>query len=192
MLLTAKHPVVQLLLERVHRDNLHEGTEYEGNMLHREYWIIGLRNALNKIKSRCVNCRLRNTNPTHPRIADLPRERLDENVFPFTHTKIDYFGPFEVKFSRRTLKSRCCFFTCLTTRAVHIEVAQSFDTQSCLAAVTKFIAWRGSPNTIISENGTKFLGSANKLNAFMNQFVKAKIENDLAQKKIWLNLGETC
>ena len=28
ILLTAKHPVVQLLLEKAHRDNLHEGTEY--------------------------------------------------------------------------------------------------------------------------------------------------------------------
>ena len=50
ILLTAKHPVVQLLLERAHRDNLHEGTEYVRNMLQQEYWIIGLRNALRKLK----------------------------------------------------------------------------------------------------------------------------------------------
>ena len=37
ILLTAKHPVVQLLLERAHRDNLHEGTEYVRNMLQQEY-----------------------------------------------------------------------------------------------------------------------------------------------------------
>ena len=151
-LLTAKHPVVQLLLEKAHRDNLHEGTEYVRNMLQQEYWIIGLRNALRKIKSRCIKCRHRNTNPIHPPMADLPRERLDEHVFPFTHTVVDYFGPFEVKFLRRTLKRWCCFFTCLTTRAVHIEVAQSLDTESCLAAVTRFIARRGYPSTIISDN----------------------------------------
>ena len=104
ILLTAKHPVVQLLLEKAHRDNLHEGTEYVRNMLQQEYWIIGLRNALRKIKSRCIKCRHRNANPIHPPMADLPRERLDEHVFPFTHTGVDYFGPFEVKFLRRTLK----------------------------------------------------------------------------------------
>ena len=48
ILLTAKHPVVQLLLERAHRDNLHEGTEYVRNMIQQEYWIIGLRIALRK------------------------------------------------------------------------------------------------------------------------------------------------
>ena len=184
ILLTAKHPVVQLLLERAHRDNLHEGTEYVRNMLQQEYWIIGIRNALRKIKSRCIKCRHRNANPIHPPMADLPRERLDEHVFPFTHTGVDYFGPIEVKFLRRTLKRWCCIFTCLTTRAVHIEVAQSLDTESSLAAVTRFIARRGYPNTIISDNGTNFVGAANELKAFMNEWDKAKIESDLAQKKI--------
>ena len=184
ILLTAKHPVVQLLLEKAHRDNLHEGTEYARNMLQQEYWIIGLRNALRKIKSRCIKCRHRNANPIHPPMADLPRERLDEHVFPFTHTGVDYFGPIEVKFLRRTLKRWCCLFTCLTTRAVHIEVAQSLDTESCLAAVTRFIARRGYPSTIISDNGTNFVGAAKELKAFMDEWDKAKIEIDLAQKKI--------
>ncbi|XP_075239333.1 uncharacterized protein LOC142334891 [Convolutriloba macropyga] len=98
ILLTAKHPVVQLLLERVHRDDLHEGTEYVRNVLQQE--IIGLRNSLRKLKSKCIRCRHRNANPIHPPMADLPRERLDEYVFPFTHTGVDYFGPIEVKFLR--------------------------------------------------------------------------------------------
>ena len=168
ILLTAKHPVVQFLLEKAHRDNLFEGKEYVRNTLQQKYWIIGLRNA----KS------------IHPAMADLPREWLYEHVFPFTHTGIDYFGPFEVKFLRRTMKRWCCLFTCLTTRAVHIEVAHSLDSESCLAAVTRFIARRGYQNTIISDNGTNFVGAANELKAFMNQWDQDKIESDLAQKKI--------
>ena len=124
ILLTAKNPVVQFLLEKAHQDNLHEGTEYVRNMLQQEYWIIGLKKSLRKIKSRCIKCRHRNAKPIHPAMADLPRERLDEHVFPFTHTGVDYLGPFEVKFLRRTLKRWCCLFTCLTTRVVKIEVAE--------------------------------------------------------------------
>ena len=130
------------------------------------------------------------------------RDRLNEHVFPFTLTGVDYFGPFEVKFLRRTLKRWCCLFTCLTTRAVIIEVTQSLDTESCLAAVTRFIARRGYPKTIISDLWTNFVGAANELKAFMNEWDKDKIESDLAQKKIfwkiqsslssslWWNLGK--
>ena len=117
-------------------------------------------------------------------MADLPRERLDEHVFPFTHTGFDNFEYFQVNFLRRTLMRCCCLFTCLTTRAVHIEVTQSLDTESCLAAVTRFIARRGYPNTIISDNGTNFIGAANELKEFMSEWGKAKIEIDLAQKKV--------
>ena len=61
---------------------------------------------------------------------------------------------------------------------------ESLDTESCLAAVTRFIARRGYPNTIISDNGTNFVGAANELKAFMHEWDKAKIESDLAQKEI--------
>ena len=166
ILLTAKHPVVQFLLERVHRDNLHKGTKYVRNLLQQEYWIIELRKALKKINSRCIKCRHRNAKSIHPPMADLARERLDEHVFPFTHTGIDYFGLFEVKFLRRNLKRWRCLFTCLTTRAVHIEVTQSLGTKSCLAAVTRFIARSGYPSTTISDNGKTLVGAANELKAF--------------------------
>ena len=67
---------------------------------------------------------------------------------------------------------------------MHIEGAQSLDTESYLAAVKKFITRRGYLNTIISDNGINFVRAANELKAFMNEWNKAKIESELAQKKI--------
>ena len=89
ILLKEKHRLVQLLLGKAHRDNLHEGTEYVRNIPQQEFWIVGLRNALRKKKSRFFKCLHRNANPIHTPMADLPRERLDENVFPFTRTGVD-------------------------------------------------------------------------------------------------------
>ena len=64
ILLTAKHPVVQLLLEKAHQDKLHEGTEYVRNMLQQEYWIIGLRNALkNQVEIYQMQTQKRQPNP---------------------------------------------------------------------------------------------------------------------------------
>ena len=111
ILLTARHPVVKILLERAHRDNLHE--EYLRNTIQQDYWIIGLRIAL-RISNRDVSkCRHRNANTINPPIADLPHEQLDEHVFPFNHNRNDYFRPSEVKFLRSTLIRWCCLFTCL-------------------------------------------------------------------------------
>ena len=44
-------------------------------------------------------------------------------------------------------------------RAVHIEVVPKFDTDSCLNAIMRFNARKGKPNTIISNNGTNFVGA---------------------------------
>ena len=75
--------------------------------------------------------------------------------------------------------------TCLTTRAVHIEVAQSLDTESCLAAVTRFIARRGYPSTIISDNGTNSVGAANELIAFVtNLELQAAVYGVCLRKQI--------
>ena len=108
-------------------------------------------------------------------MADLPRERLQERVFPFANTGVDYFGPFEVKFMRRTMKRWCCLFTCLTTRAVHIEVVLSLEAETCLIAITA---------TILSDNGTNFVGAAKEMRDCINAWNQSDIENSLAQKDI--------
>ena len=104
-----------------------------------------------------------------------------------SHLPIPMFELIEGKFLRRALKRRCFLCTCLATRAVHIEVAQSLDTESCPAAVKRFSARRGYPSTIISDNGTYFVGAANELKAFMNEWDKAKIEGDLLRKRLFGN-----
>ena len=84
------------------------------------------------------------------------------------------------------MKRWCCLFTpvYLTTRAVHIEVVRSLDTDSCLVAINRFIARRGKPTTIISDNGTNFVGSARELKEYINSWNQDQITSELAQKHI--------
>ena len=63
-------------------------------------------------------------------------------------------------------------FTCLITRAVHIEVVLSFDTSSCVMGVERFIARRGTPTTIMSDNGTNFVGAQKELLACIESWNK--------------------
>ena len=91
-------------------------------------------------------------------MADLPRETLQERVSPFSNTAADYFRLFEVKFMRKTMQRWCSLFTCLTTRAVHIEVVPSLEAETYLTATR-----RGKPATILSDNGTNFVGAAKEM-----------------------------
>ena len=116
-------------------------------------------------------------------MADLPEERLDAST-AFTNVGVDYFGSFIVKIVRRNEKRWCCLFTCLTMRAVHIEVVPKLDTDSCLNAIMRFIARRGKPSTIISDNGTNFVGAEREFAEYVAAWNKEGIEEHLIQRGI--------
>ena len=80
-----------------------------------------------------------------------------------TYVGVDYFGPLTVKYRRGTVKRYGCIFTCLATRAVHIEVAHALNADSFLMALHRFIARRGKPQKLFSDNGTNFVASDHEL-----------------------------
>jgi hypothetical protein len=59
-------------------------------------------------------------------------------------------------------------FLSFVTRAVHVEVVTSLTTEAILAALRSFIACRGKPRTIYSDNGTNFQGASNELHKIYN------------------------
>ncbi|GBP02976.1 hypothetical protein EVAR_69127_1 [Eumeta japonica] len=91
-----------------------------------------------------------------PQMASLPPARLASFERPFTFTGIDYFGPLYVSVGRRKEKRWGALFTCLTVRAIHIEIAHSLDTSSCVMCINNFMARRGSPREIYTDCGTNF------------------------------------
>ena len=105
-------------------------------------------------------------------MADLPIERLDYKQPLFSRTGVDYFGPFLVPIRRSTKKRWVLPLVGLTTRAVHIEVVPSLDTSSCVMGVERFIARRGTPITIMSDNCTNFVGAQKELLACVESWNK--------------------
>ena len=91
-------------------------------------------------------------------MTDLPPDRVTPDKPPFTFVGVDCFGPFWIKRARSQVKRHGVLFTCLVTRAIHIEVAQSMDNDSFVNSMYRFIARRGIPRVIRSNNGTNFVG----------------------------------
>ena len=137
-----------------------------------KYVVLNLRWLLRNIENTCVVCRKRKAQTVTHMMADLPIERLGLKQPPFSNTNVDYFGPFLVPIRRSTEKRWGCLFTCLTTRAVHIEVVPSLDLSSCVMGVERFIVRCGTPTTIMSDNGLIFVGAQKELLACVESWNK--------------------
>ena len=99
----------------------------------------------------------------YPFMADLPAGRLAIEKPPFNHTGVDLFGPVYIKQGRKTLKRWVALFTCLTIRAVHLEVVENADTDSFISCLRRFVNRRGCPEVLYSDNGSNFVGAKNEL-----------------------------
>ncbi len=131
--------VTRLLVEHYHRKTSHSGAATTLNEVRAAgYWIPRGRTLVNSIIHNCVTCRKLRFPPERQRMSDLPQDRL-EPAPPFTYAGVDYFGPFYIKEGRSQRKRWGCLFTCLVTRAVHIETANSLSTDSFINAYRRFI-----------------------------------------------------
>ncbi|XP_046551559.1 uncharacterized protein LOC124261296 [Haliotis rubra] len=189
---SAMHPVIlpkkshvsELIIRHIHRECGHSGRNFVLSKLFEKYWIIKANAAVRQELHRCVTCRRTHAEAGNQKMADLPAHRVTPDEPPFTFVGVDYFGPFDVKCRRKHEKRFGVLFTCLTTRAVHIEVAHSLDTDSCINALRRFIARRGQVKVIRSDNGTNFVGSERELREEIEKWNKCQIQQEMLQRSI--------
>ncbi|XP_073821397.1 uncharacterized protein [Musca autumnalis] len=160
IILPTMHHVTVLLVRYVHENFHHISHETVINNIKSQYYIPKLRVLYKSIRRSCQHCKNLSANPVMPQMSTLPKARLASFERPFTYVGIDYFGPLYVTVGRRKEKRWGVLFTCLTVRAVHIEIAYSLDTSSCVMCINNFIARRGIPNEIYTDNGTNFKATA--------------------------------
>ena len=175
VILNGNHRVVRLLIAHYHRLFHHANTNTVFNELRQKYFIIRARVALRSISAHCVICQLRRAKPHIPRMADLPQVRLDHGTNPFTNCGIDYFGPITVAIGRRREKRWGLLFTCLTMRAVHLEIADTLSADSAIMAIQRMTARRGQPSIFYSDNGTNFRGACEELKQELAALDKEKL-----------------
>ncbi|XP_055632521.1 uncharacterized protein LOC129772999 [Toxorhynchites rutilus septentrionalis] len=157
------HPITTLITDFYHRQFRHANRETVVNEMRQRFEVAKLRSLIQRVTKNCVFCKITKTIPRAPVMAPLPEERLQPFVRPFTYVGVDYFGPVLVKAGRSQVKCWVALFTCMTIRAVHMEVVHSLSTESCVMAVRRFVCRRGSPAVFYSDNGTCFQGASRQL-----------------------------
>lgn len=142
------------------------------------YWIVEASATLVRIISKCVTCKKLRGTFQEKRMSDLPEDRL-EPAPPFTNCAVVYFGPFIIKEGRKELKRYGVLFTCMASRAVHIEVADTLATDSFINALRRFVSRREPIRQLRSDQGTKFVGARTELKATLQELDHGKIRNEL-------------
>ena len=184
-----KHPVlsphdhwISLLITRNAHQFGHNGVATTTAKTRRKYWIIRAHDLAKSVKYRCVFCREMEHKVESQFMADLPQLRLAPFTPPFHHTACDYFGPFIVKIGRnKTTKHYGVVFTCLNTRAVHLELAVDCSTMEFLQVLRRFFSIRGQPAVMISDNGTQFVGAERELREMVTGWDKKQLQEFCAE-----------
>ena len=99
----------------------------------------------------------------------------------FERVGIDYAGPFLTKQGRgkQRAKRYLCLFTCLVTRAVHLELAYGQETDSFINAFTRMTLRRGTPSYVLSDNERNFVGAERELEQCLEEIDHERIREYL-------------
>ena len=168
---TEIHPVIlpkhsffsRLVVLCAHDHVKHQGRTTTVNRVRQMgYWIPSLNQLVKTVIRFCVTCIRFRGAPQSQKMSDLPPERITQSS-PFDYTGMDFFGPFEIKEGRKTLKRYGVVFTCLYSRSIHLETATALSTDAFLNALRRFFAVRGPVRLLRCDQGTNFIGVGKQL-----------------------------
>ncbi|XP_062610110.1 uncharacterized protein LOC134271902 [Saccostrea cucullata] len=163
------HQIALLLVRHYHASIHHQGRHLtEGAIRSAGYWIIGGKRLVSTVIRDCVTCKKLRGQTGWCQMADLPIDRMEPGP-PFTFVGIDTFGPWPIVFRRtrggQSNQNRwAIMFTCLVSRAVHVELVEELSSSSFINALRRFVAVRGPVKQYRSDRGTNFVGAAKELN----------------------------
>ena len=149
----------------------------------KRYLILGVRNADKRLTHDRVPCRKLRRIPLEQLEGQLPGLRVATAFPAFSNTAMDMFGPVQIKIGRKTCKeAQVIIFTCMTMRAIHLELVTDRSTDTFLMAFRRFACTRGHPNVCWSDRGTNFVGAQSYLKEIMCNWNILRIQKVLTEK----------
>ena len=121
--LPSKHAFTKLVIEDTHLKTLHKGVTLTMAKIREKWWIEKLRTLVKGVLHKCEKCKRYRTQSLPPLPAAASLEFRTEGSRAFQTVGVDFAGPLEYKVSKKIkAKSYVAFYTCATTRAVHLDL----------------------------------------------------------------------
>ena len=178
-------------MEEAHLVTLQGGVGLTMAKVRSRYWMSRLRKLVKKVRGTCHGCkRFQAIAYAAPPPGNLPAT-CTQGVNPFQVIGVDYAGPLQYRLRKqREGKAYVLLYACSLTRGVYLDLLPNLETQEYLGSMKKFIAWRGRPERIYSDNGRTFVGAARWMRAVMKD---ERLQNYLSVNQIkWqFNLNRT-
>ena len=129
-----------VLIVRYHHYRIHRDIDTVVHVVRNEFWPIKSRKLAAKQQAKCLVCKMIQAWTESQIMGDLPTFRSEMSP-AFLCVAMDLFGPWEVKYNsiqrglKRFRKNWGVVYTCMSTRAVYIDVAMDYSTLSVLHTV---------------------------------------------------------
>ena len=174
ILLPKNSKVTELLIASFHKKHMHCGVSQTLAGLRLKYWVPNGRSTVKRVLKDCTTCRKYEGGPYKmPPMAPYPKSRVSESP-PFSQTGLDYMDPFHIRDKDGTVKIWICLFTCMVTRADHLEIVSNMSTSTFLNCFRRFIACKGTPKQIICDNAPNFKSASEVTNLVWKNIITAE------------------
>jgi hypothetical protein len=176
------------LIWDTHLKNHHAGAEWTLQFLHQRYWIMAGRTSVRSVIKWCFPCQRAIKQLAHEKMAPLPAARMEAGA-PWQHVGVDYTGAFFVKinaddrpqYGQGYPKAYVLIFTDLVTRGVHFEITLDMTVKSFFVAFRRFIARRGLPVAIYSDEARYFVRAKLELKKLFTHLDTEAVKAGLAE-----------
>ena len=182
--------MTKLIVKHYHEKGKHaSGTNQILAALSTRFWIPSGREEIREWEKECNECRGRKGKAAKQLMAPLPSIRLRLSLRAFAQTAVDLGGPFITIQGRGTRRQNLylCLFTCLATRAVHLDMASGLDTDSFLNAFYRMANRGGLHREMISDNGGNFVKANKELRQLVEVVDQDRIRASTANQGVTLH-----
>ena len=189
VILSKNHRVSKLIVSHYHKLTLHSARKQLLASVREKFWIPACRGLIKQVINSSTLCKFRSAKPQQPIMSNLPNDRLSVGEKPFGKVGVDYFA-LVVKLSKRTRSNQATakrygvLFTCLTNRAVHLEIAGDMSADSFSLALRRFVSRQGPIDIIRSDNDTNFIGPKREWRNALKELDQTLISTELNSYRI--------